>query len=261
MKERPVRRRIEVSWNLDEGTLVRPKVPAALARTSAFVERHLARRAGALSAALTAAAFFAAVGLQEWVVYGQPFGSPPGKAGVDALIGSLYLAANVGTGLALTGVAAVAVPQFPWASLIGLGWLLLSHTFANFYNLVTTPEVYNWVCDLLGIRVGAANTGGLIVDDEAVRTALIFYQDVTQMIGGVMLGAVTLRLSKQARPSSYLFMALAAWAVFDMTVSAFGPNAVLHWSDVTFTLLSGAQGAICAAWFWRRSRREPAAVR
>ena len=52
-------------------------------------------------------------------------------------------------------------------------------------------------------------------------------------------------------------LALAAWSLFDLTVSALLTGPILYWSDLAFTLLCAIQCGVSAAWFWSRFRTLP----
>jgi hypothetical protein len=219
-----------------------------------FLERHLARKCGALIAFLSCLALTAALVTQEYVY------ASIGRDGADlrtvdpmnATVSWLFVLANFGLSLVVIGTAAAALRRFPLAALVGMGWALASLGAGTVYNALATPGLSAWVCGALG--VGGTPIDQVVIGDEVVRTCLVFLQDVTEMIGAAMLGAVVIRLERGAQIVGACTLALAGWSLCDLMVSAVLTGPILHWSDVVSTILRAFQYAISGAWFWSRSR-------
>ncbi|MBV8818200.1 MAG: hypothetical protein JO022_07565, partial [Acidobacteriaceae bacterium] len=128
------------------------------------------------------------------------------------------------------------------------------------YNALDTAAFSNWLCEPLGLGT-TSSINNVVIGDEVTRTCLIFLQDVTQMIGGAMLGALLMRLDRGARMLAISILTVSAWSLVDLVASAFLTGPILHWSDDTLTVLSAAQCAASAVWFWQRSRRSEALSR
>jgi hypothetical protein len=221
-----------------------------------FLERHLARKCGALIALLSCLALTAALVTQEYVC------ATIGRDGADlrtvdpmnATVSWLFVLANFGLSLVVIGTAVVALRRFPLAAFTGMGWVLASLGAGTVYNALATPVLSTWLCGALG--VGGTVIDNVVVGDEVVRTCLVFLQDVTEMVGAAMLGAVLFRLERGARIVGICAFALAGWSLFDLMVSAVSTGPILHWSDVVSTILRALQCALSGAWFWRRSRAD-----
>lgn len=220
-----------------------------------FLERHLARGTGAAVGLLSCVAFITVLGTQA-VVYPNIscIGLLPFNA-TTSMMEWLRVLANTGLSLVVIGTATVALQRFPIAVLIGTVWLLVSHGILALYHGLAMPVFSDWLCGLLGIS--GASINHVVIGDEVTQTCLIFLQDVTQMIGATMLGVLVFQLDRSARLAGASILALAAWSLFDLTVSALLTGPILYWSDLAFTLLCAIQCGVSAAWFWSRFRTLP----
>lgn len=218
-----------------------------------FLDRRLARKRGALIALVSCVALTAALITQEYVYasIGRDGAELRSVNLMNATVGWLFVLANFGLSLIVIGTAATALQRFPLAALIGMGWVLTSLGAGTIYNALATPAVSTWLCGALGMR--GTLIDHVVVGDEVVRTCLVFLQDVTEMIGAAMLGAVIIRLERAARMVGACALALAVWSLFDLIVSAVLTGPILHWSDVVSTILRAFQCAVSGTWFWFRS--------
>lgn len=237
---------------------IRPSVLPAVRRcaqgVAGLLERHLARKCGALIALLTCLALTTALVAQGYVSasIGRDSAGLRIADPMTATVNWLFVLANFGLSLVVIGTAAIALRRFPLAALIGMGWVLASLAAGTVYNALATPVLSTWLCGALG--VGGALINHIVVGDEVIRTCLVFLQDVTEMVGAAMLGAVLFRLEGGARAVGICALALASWSFFDLMVSAVSTGPLIDWSDVVSATLRALQCAFSGAWFWSRSR-------
>lgn len=224
--------------------------------TAAFLERHLARKGGALIALLSGLVFTAALVTQGYVYLstGRDATDLMMVDPMNATISWLFMLANLGLSLVVIGTAATVLGRFPLAAFIGMSWVLASLGAGILYNALATPVFSTGLCGVLGM--GGALIDHTVVGDEVVRTCLVFLQDVTEMIGAAMLGAVVIRLERRARIVGFCVLAMAAWSLFDLMASACFAGPIVYWTEFIPTVLCALQCALSGAWFWSRSRTD-----